>query len=780
LSLLLAAALAGSTAAEPPPWQRTEDRAPCANASPLRQPYFGDLHVHTLYSADAHIFGTRVDPRGAYDFARGGTVTLPDETEAQTRTARIDRPLDFAAVTDHAEFFGEVYICATPDTPGHDDPMCELLRQADGQDRFLTTVRWLFPAGIPNPPPSHAFCFAAGVDCDAAAVSAWREMQAAAEGAYDRSAACSFTTFVGYEHTASPLGRHLHRNVIFRNEHVPAFAASQLETHAGGTPQGVWSAIEADCLEAGAGCDAVVIPHNSNLSGGEQWLDPADAAEAARRQAREPLVEIFQQKAGSECRFDRLAGRGLGTADELCTFEQNLVPHEFPDTAPPPIDEYPRRNLVRNVLKDGLAFEERLGVNPFQLGFVGGTDTHNATAGNTEERGWEGGQGDNDAGPAVRIADELRTNPGGLTVVWAEENSRDAIFTALQRRETYATSGTRPVVRFFGGHYRGLECTASDLVASAYRDGTPMGGELGSVRGGRSPDFLVSAMKDPLPGADLQRIQVVKGWVDGDGEVRERVFDVAGDPDNGATVDPATCAPVGAGFGELCAVWRDPTFDPAERAFYYARVLENPTCRWSTLECKAMGVDPFAADCPAAAAAAGEAFADCCLGPATDPFLEPIVQERAWTSPIWYRPEAVARLRASVTPGRRAGADVLVVDARLGRLPPDLDLAATDLTVRVVDDDEIYAVTIPAGRLRRRPGGRFVLDARAGDVGGLEQASVVVRRSGAARIRLRTGRLDLSRADRSDHMVTVTLAAGVYRTSFTRRWSWRRGRLASS
>lgn len=463
----------------------------------------------------------------------------------------------------------------------HDDELCRLLRQYEHPaDRNVPRVRWLYPLGIPDPPASHAFCLLPGVDCDAAAVSVWQEVQAAAEESYDRSARCAFTTFVGYEHTPSPIGRHLNRNVIFHNEHVPPFAASHLDTLAEEVPRGLWSAIERDCFAAGDGCEAVLIPHNSNLSGGLQWLDPADAAEAQRRQDLEPLVEIHQQKASSECRFDRIAGRGVLTEDELCTFEQDPAAHEGPDEGPPPIDRYPPRNMVRNVLKDGLALEQTLGANPFKLGFLGSTDTHNATAGNTAEPDWEGGQGNGDSSPARRISREIRTNPGGLAVVWAEENSRDAIFSALRRRETYATSGNRPIVRFFGGDLEDVRCGDRDLVRRAYERGVPMGGEIGSGRGNSAPRFVVYAAKDPgtaeRPGADLQLAQIVKGWLDEDGARREKVFDVVQAADPGATVDPATCAPVGKGAAELCAVWSDPEFDPAQRAFYYARVLEVP------------------------------------------------------------------------------------------------------------------------------------------------------------------------------------------------------------
>src|SRR5262249_21465814 len=232
--MLLALVLGWSAAAASPPWQRSETREPCIRYDPLRAPYFGDLHVHTRFSADAYIFGTRIGPRDAYDFARGGTVPLSDEHELQTRTARIERPLDFMAVTDHSEFFGEVDLCTTPGSLVYDETLCQLLRRVETFDtQFLTTIAWLTPLGIPNPPASQPFCSLPGVDCDAAAVSVWQEMQAAAEEAYDQTAACSFTSFLGYEHTPSPVGRHLHRNGIFRNAHVPPSGASFPDTVAG-------------------------------------------------------------------------------------------------------------------------------------------------------------------------------------------------------------------------------------------------------------------------------------------------------------------------------------------------------------------------------------------------------------------------------------------------------------------------------------------------------------------------------------------------------------------
>ena len=764
---------------DPPPWERTETRSACSDFTTLRTPLFGDLHIHTAVSADAYIYGTRVGPRDAYDFALGAAITLSDDDEQQTGTATIDRPIDFAAVTDHSEWFGEVELCTTPGSPVYDDNVCGLLRQAEHpDDRGPAIINWQFVAGIGNPPPYLPLCNTPGADCDATAISVWQDLQAAAEGAYDRSSTCSFTTFIGFEHTASPIGVHLHRNVIFRNHVVPPFAVNYMDTVAGGNPQGVWTAIEDDCLDAGEGCDAVIIPHNTNFSNGEGWLDPADAAEARRRQDIEPLAEIFQVKAGSECRFDRLAGVGSMTADELCTFEQNPAANQIPNQPPPPIGEYPARNMVRNALKDGLMFEEFLGVNPFKLGVIASTDNHNGAGGNTEEFEWQGSEGNGHSSPERRIARGIRTNPGGLAVVWAEENSRDAIFSALRRRETYATSGTRPVLRLFGGRLRGVRCDSSDMVERAYQRGTPMGGQLGPVRGSESPKFVVSALKDPgpagHPGTDLQRIQIIKGWVDGSGQTHEEVFEVAGDANNGAGVDPATCAPTGTGATQLCEVWEDPEFDPDVRSFYYARVLENPTCRWSTLQCKNAGVDPFAADCDDQAAAAGPDFENCCLTETDDPFHERVIQERAWSSPIWYRPDDVARMRASVSFGAASGSDKLTLRVQLGRLPDGFHPDGEALAVKLHDDDTIYEVTIPAGTLKRTGSAQtYVLRDPNGTLGGLRKAKLKILAGGEAVLKLRTVGMDLSNADRSDHFVVLQLDAGLYSARQSRLWKAR-------
>ncbi len=754
------------------PWQRSEERADCAEFDLLRRPHFGDLHVHTSYSADASIFGTRSEPRDAYAFATGSAIALSDADELPTRSARIDRPLDFAAVTDHAEWLGEVRLCSDPQSPVYDIEECRLLRQSeDPSDRFSITVAWLFPAGVPNPPPSLPFCDREAQDCDLAAASVWGDIQLAAEEAYDRTAACRFTTFVGYENTASLLGRHRHRNVIFRNAVVPALPASQLETDAGGFPQGLWTAIEGECLDAGTGCDAVIIPHNSNLSGGEQFFDPLDAADAQRRQDREPLVEMFQHKGSSECRFDRLAGAGVGTEDELCAFEQLLGAHELPGTPPPPIDQYPRRNMVRNALADGLVFEETLGVNPFKMGFIGSSDTHDATPGNVDELEWEGAQGSDDATPERLIGDNVRNNPGGLAVVWAEENSRDALFAALRRRETYATSGTRPTLRFFGGELTDLDCNDADFVRRAYRTGTPMGGEVGGDDGVARPRFAVLAFKDPgsdgAPGTDLQRVQIVKAWVDAQGRARERVFDVAGQPADTA-VDPRTCGPARPGLNSLCAIWEDAEFDPAARAFYYARLLESPTCRWSTVVCRSQGVDPFAEDCRQQAEAAGAAYAACCDTESDDPFRERTVQERAWSSPIWYRPEAIGRVDGAIA--FDPAGDAIELSMAIGRLPDEVDPGADAIEVSLADGGEIFAAVFESGLAAAAAGGVYAFDDPSGDAGGLRHLSIEIDAERRAVIRLHAVSLALDGVDRDEHALRVRVAIGGYRAEQVRFW----------
>ncbi len=643
-------------------FERTEQRAPCSHYTAKRQPLFGDLHVHTSYSFDSYISSQRNDPWAAYRFARGAAITLSDADAKQTVVARLRRPLDFTAVTDHAEFLGPINIC-TQDSgkAAYYFPYCALTRSEWFIAQFLALDYWQrlgVTGGTPGADRDESFVCTLE-DCDAAHREAWGRIQQAAEDHYDRSDECSFTTFIGYEYTDAPNYNNLHRNVIFRNAQVTDTAISTYDT---GTRnfQALWQQLREQCTDTDSGCDVMAIPHNPNLSGGLMFPDPANAAEAEDRRFFEPLVELVQHKAASECRFDRLAGLGVDTEDELCDFEQVVADNlsmlgtvygevRTEEAAPVPVDQFARRNMVRNVLKDGLALGRDSGINPFMLGFIGSTDTHSATPGGVEEDNYTGHLGRRDAGYR-NLQDHFFDNPGGLAVVWAEENSRDAIFEAMRRRETYATSGTRPILRFFAGAElpAGL-CESGDMIEQAYAHGVPMGGVINATD--KAPRFLVSAAKDAgspgLPGTDLQRLQVIKGWVDAGGNTHETVYDVAGSANSSAGVDKQSCAVTGSGHANLCAVWLDPDFNPGEDAFYYVRALENPSCRWSTRQCIAAGVNPFAANCVTQAetmnavlddaGAIGEVYDRCCLDPTEQPFYSPVIQERAWSSPIWYR-----------------------------------------------------------------------------------------------------------------------------------------------
>jgi hypothetical protein len=607
-----------------------EEREPCAAHEPLRAPFFGDTHVHTAFSQDASTQGTRTTPRDAYRFARGDALAIqPWRADGSSmRSVRIDRPLDFAVVTDHAEQIGEVHICKTPGAPGHDSLVCRLYRAWPRAAFFVMNAA--YSAGGER----FGFCGENGAACLEAAQHVWRDTRAAAEEAYDRSAACRFTSFVGYEWTAGvESGKNLHRNVVFRNNRVPELPISTMET--GPNAVALWGALAQQCRKGVPGCDVLTIPHNSNLDGGLMFesarsLGGAIDAQEARMRARwEPLVEVYQHKGDSECLL------GGDTTDEACSFEK--LPYDnFGGRYMRFRGEPPKRGqYAREALKRGLAHEAALGANPFRFGLIGSTDTHLGTPGLASESAFpgHGGAGAADASTLpAGLPDAPEFSPGGLAVLWAEENSRDALFAAMQRREAYGTSGTRPIVRFFGGFALPENlCADPEFVAKGYAHGVAMGGALPASASSEAPRFAVLATKDPgtraEPGSDLQRIQLVKGWLDANGAAHERVLDVAGG-ENGASVDPATCQPRGAGHARLCAVWRDDAFDPRERAFYYARVLENPTCRWSQRVCAAQRVDCARPE------TIGQGLEACCA-----PEHEPVIQERAWTSPIWVSPE---------------------------------------------------------------------------------------------------------------------------------------------
>lgn len=602
----------------------------CADRDPLRNVYFGDLHVHTALSFDSYAFDIRNSPDDAYRFAQGGEARLPplDAAGVGTQLLRLDRPLDFAAVTDHAEFLGEVDICLTPGLAGHDAQVCRQFRDNGSLGQTLMGI----VLTSPSPMRDAEICGAAG-RCVEAARSVWGSIVHSAEAYYDRSESCTFTTLVGYEHTANTGASARHRNVIFRGDRVP-FPTSYMEEP---RPEGLWAALRRDCIDAGIGCDAITIPHNSNQSNGNMFAIEYPAAadtEEERQQARqraaiEPLVEIYQHKGDSEC--SNGFGAVFGLPDELCEFEK-LRPPPFEVCGDEPGSGgvanggcVSPRDFVRGALLAGLEEQSRIGVNPLRLGIIASTDTHNGTPGSVDEYDWRGHRGNVDDVVEKRLGDGgFRAgpifNPGGLTAVWAEENRRESIFAALKRREVYGTSGPRMVVRMFAGWDLPENlCDHPDAVARADAAGVPMGGVLADDGRATAPRLFVTALRDPgtaaHPGSALQRIQVIKGWSEG-GVARYRVFDVAGDAANGASVDDE-CVPRGTGFDSLCAVWSDPDFDTGAPAFYYARVVENPSCRWNARQC--LGA-PSARELPGC----------------EDPTVVRVVQERAWTSPIWY------------------------------------------------------------------------------------------------------------------------------------------------
>jgi hypothetical protein len=468
----------------------------------------------------------------------------------------------------------------------------------------------------------------------------------------------------------------------------------------------------------------------------------------------------------------------LSPGDELCGFEKwsydfiGIPPGLFGPFVPE------TTSFVRTALMEGLVQEQQIGANPFQFGLIGATDSHNATPGLTNEEDYvtAGHLGTRDATPLLQthplgigVVGGIEANGGGLAVVWAEENSRDALFAAMRRREVYGTSGTRPLVRFFAGRISKGLCERGDFVEKGYEGGVPMGGEIGNVRAGRSPRFAVMALKDPgtvgSPGTPLQRAQIIKGWVDAGGTAHEKVFEVDGDPDNGAGVDLDTCATSGPGFDELCEVWSDPEFDRNERAFYYARVVENPICRWSTRLCNSQGID---CDVPASIPVGLE---ECC-----NPARPKTIQERAWTSPIFYRPEGIARLHGRVRFDATAAGDTFTLKAKVGAVSPEFDLNSNDLTVDVRDDDEIYRVTIPSGSWQQN-GSHFRYKDPTGSLNGLKRATATFSKHGTIRLSLATIPMDLSNADQTDHMVHTSIEIGTYKATHNRYWVLRGQRL---
>lgn len=679
---------------QPAPQPTTQPSGECSDFDPLRQPFFGDTHVHTSWSFDAYAIGNVAnDPQTAYRFARGEAVPKPpfedDEiTPKGGQTIQLRTPLDFAAVTDHAEFYADVDYCTTPPKPdftcGLGDGLryvyctqeCVLFRTTGVLDQVvgidMSFAEWSELLGGTPAERNPEICdeddngVSEAIDCVARGGAVWEASQAMTEAANDP---CTFTAFHGYEWTRAEGddSAMLHRNILFRGEEVVERPVTTFEAW---DPYDMLAQTR-DACAAVDDCAFLAIPHNANLSFGLMFQveDAEDGTVLTQERAQlradhEPLIEMVQAKGSSECRngFQYFSA----AFDELCDFEI-LLPQPLchepgadpetcllecdpddPNTGVDATDDeeaipgcQASTDFVRNAMKEGLVQQDRLGINPFRYGFVGSTDTHNGTPGATDEEDFQGSHATLDDEPAEHVDTESSLlanveNPGGLAVVWAEENTRSSLFDAMMRRETYATSGTRILHRFFGGwDYPTDLCDDPDLVAEGYAGGVPMGGTLPGT--GTAPTFLAWAARaadltapdgTTWPGTPLQRIQIIKVWTDDAGEAHERVFDVTPDPDNGASVDLATCEPSNTGSDELCAVWTDPDFDATERAAYYTRVVEDPSCRWTQRVCNDSAGD-WSCDDPE-----DETYWEGCC----DPTIPRTVQERAWGSPIWYDP----------------------------------------------------------------------------------------------------------------------------------------------
>ncbi|MES2148831.1 MAG: DUF3604 domain-containing protein [Pseudomonadota bacterium] len=599
---------------------------PAANA--LKNAYFGETHLHTSLSMDAGVLGTENTPRMAYRFAQGDEVRLSDG-----QRQRLLAPLDFAAVTDHAEGMGAYAQCANKDSASYWSINCMGMRY-QAILVFPRLIAMVKQIGDKAGTYDESMCGPKGSRCIADVGGVWQDVQAAANEAYRPG---RFTSLIGFEYSPTlDASGMLHRNVLFRSSVVTDRPFSAFD----GFPEDMLRWLDASCK---GDCQALSIPHNPNWSWGLMFGEtngnaaPLTRADLALRARMETLIEVFQAKGSSECAF------GVGNNDEQCGFE-NMWPvckpgEEAVDKA---TGLHARRcvasnDMVRNVLRKGLLEEQKYGFNPYKFGFVAGTDNHNGTPGDTEEGSYKGHGGNADSDPRVRLGLDStvvtrslgfassRLNPGGLTGVWAEENTREAIFDALRRKESFGTSGTRLRVRLFGGFgFAPNLHQSADMVKAAYAGGVPMGGDLKAAQAGQALSLLVWATRDPNS-APLQRIQIVKGWLDA-GTTHEQVYDVVcadgivPDPathqcrDNGARVDPRDCTiSKDKGAPELATTWRDPDFHAGQSAFYYARVLENPVCRYTQHDANRLGV----------ALPAGVAGT---------------TQERAWTSPIWYSP----------------------------------------------------------------------------------------------------------------------------------------------
>jgi len=586
-------------------------------------PLFGDTHLHTSFSMDAGAFGARLTPKDAYRFARGEEVT-----SNSGQPVRLSRPLDFLVVADHSDgmgFFpllmgGDAEILGTPQGRKWYDEIKAGKGAEAAMDIIVSFSNNRMPKGFPTPGTS-------------AYRSAWQQTIKAAE-AYNEPG--RFTAFIGFEWTSNTGGNNLHRNVLFRGNGTQAGLVEPFTTIAplgSDNPVDLWRWMAA--TEQKIGSEVLAIAHNGNLSNGrmfpvvEQFGKKVDKEYVQTRAKWEPLYEMTQTKGTGE------AHPFLSPNDEFANFEiwdkGNL------DGSVAKAKDMLDTEYARAGLKNGLRLEAQLGTNPYKFGMIGSTDAHTGLVA-VEEDNFFGKTAPQEPSPermtnvfvdnpktGVKIMD-WEVSASGFAAVWATENTREAIFDAMKRREAYATTGPRMIVRFFGGWDFALADANHRMPAAVgYAKGVPMGGDLSKAPQGKSPTFLVAALKDSI-GANLDRIQIVKGWLDKDGKTQERVYDAAVSGGRTIDADGRARAPVGntvdvanatwtntIGGPELIAVWKDPQFDATQRAFYYARVIEIPTPRWTAYDAKRFGVKPL-------------------------PGTVMTLQERAYTAPIWYTP----------------------------------------------------------------------------------------------------------------------------------------------
>jgi hypothetical protein len=563
---------------------------------------FGELHVHSRNSFDAFITGVRVPPEDAYRYAKGEAIDHFSGVKIQAK-----QPLDFMAVTDHAEYLGLLPTLMEPEgNLAHTDVAKELL-SGDLQRFLAATIGVLHTLNSVVLHPE--------LDVPEISRPIWVSYVELADQFYEPG---KFTTLVAYEWTSIPNSQNMHRNVIFRGTDVPELPFSAFDSE---KAEDLWKWLDKARSE---GSDVLAIPHNSNVSDGmmfrkvDSWGREFTAEYAAARMRNEPLVEVTQIKGTSETH------PMLSQNDEWADFE--IMQELLGTTAG---DGKIQGSYVREAYLNGTEMQQEKGFNPYKFGLIGASDSHNSSS-PVEEYNYTGKIGNADGTPELRRGGSfinthnVQYSASGLAGVWVEENTREEVFDALKRRETFATSGPRIPVRFFAGEYPDqLPKSGMDAI-QLYAKGVPMGSDL--PKGITAPRFFASAIQD-IFSAPLQRLQIIKGWREA-GELKEQVIDIACSdgavpiaetnrcPDNGASVELETCKiSGGVGSSQLAAIWSDPNFDASQYAFYYVRAIENPTCRWSTWDALRNDWELMEGV------------------PAT-------IQERAWSSPIWTVPEA--------------------------------------------------------------------------------------------------------------------------------------------